>query len=53
MGIGEVLSSGFKRPSREADHSIPSRAEVKNYGAMPRYLIPLYGVALNELILAL
>jgi hypothetical protein len=30
-----ALSSGLKRPEREADHSPLSSAEVKNGGAMP------------------
>jgi hypothetical protein len=29
------LSQGVKRPEREADHSLPSRAEDKNGGAKP------------------
>jgi hypothetical protein len=31
----EVLSPVVKRPGREADHSSPSSAEVKNVGATP------------------
>jgi hypothetical protein len=30
-----VLFSGLKRPVREADHALPSNAEVKNGGAVP------------------
>jgi hypothetical protein len=30
-----ALSPGVKRPGREADHSPPSSAEVKNGGAIP------------------
>jgi hypothetical protein len=44
-----VLSLGVKRPEREADHSPPSRAEVKNewsYTATP--LIRLSGVVLRS-----
>jgi hypothetical protein len=26
---------GVKRPGREADHSSPSSAEIKNFGAIP------------------
>jgi hypothetical protein len=31
----KVASSGVKQQGREADHSLPSSAEVKNGGAMP------------------
>jgi hypothetical protein len=34
MGTG-ALSPGVKRPGREADHSPPSSADVKNGGAIP------------------
>jgi hypothetical protein len=34
MGTGG-FSPGVKRPGREADHSLPSIAEVKNDGAIP------------------
>jgi len=30
QGVPETLSLGVKRPGREADHSPPSRADVKN-----------------------
>jgi hypothetical protein len=30
-----ALSLGVKRPGREADHSPPSSAEVKEYGDIP------------------
>jgi hypothetical protein len=33
-----ALSPGVKRQVREADHSPPSRAEVKNGGAIPLLL---------------
>jgi hypothetical protein len=42
-----VLSSGIKRPGREADHCPPFNAEVKNDGAIPPLPIRLYGVMLN------
>jgi hypothetical protein len=38
-----------KRQGREADHSPPSSAEVKNGGSMPLPPIRLHGVVLNEL----
>jgi hypothetical protein len=31
MGIEGALSMGVKRPWREADHSLPSSVEVKEY----------------------
>jgi hypothetical protein len=37
-----VLSLGVKRPRREADHSLPSSAEVKNawsYTSTPQYVL--------------
>jgi hypothetical protein len=39
--VPEALSLGIKRPEREADHSLPSSAEVKNawiYTSIPRYV---------------
>jgi hypothetical protein len=30
-----TISPGVKRPGREADHSLPSSAKVKNGGAIP------------------
>jgi hypothetical protein len=30
-----AVSPGVKQPEREADHSPPSSAEVKNHGAIP------------------
>jgi hypothetical protein len=33
--IPAALSPGVKRPAREADHSPPSSAEVRKYGAIP------------------
>jgi hypothetical protein len=47
MGTG-ALSLGVKRPGREADHSPPSNAEVKNawsYTSTPP--IGLHGVMLS------
>jgi hypothetical protein len=35
QSLPAALSSGIKRPGREADHSPPSSAEVKNDGAIP------------------
>jgi hypothetical protein len=38
---GRALSLGVERPGREADHSFPSRAEVKNewsYTSTPQYV---------------
>jgi hypothetical protein len=40
----------LKLLEREADHSPPSSAEVKNSGAMPSLHIRLHGVVLNSLI---
>jgi hypothetical protein len=34
-GLPAAFSQGVKRPGREADHSRPSTAEVKNGGAIP------------------
>jgi hypothetical protein len=31
QGVSGALSLGVKRPGREADHSLPSSAEVKEY----------------------
>jgi hypothetical protein len=48
MGTGGALSLGVKRPGREADHSPPSSAEVKNawnYTSTPP--IRLHGVVLS------
>jgi hypothetical protein len=39
-----ALSQGIKRPGREADHSPPSTAEVKNGGTIPPRL---HGIVLN------
>jgi hypothetical protein len=38
---------GAKRPGREADHSPPPSAEVKNGGAAPPFPIHFHGVVLN------
>jgi hypothetical protein len=37
----------LKQPGREADHSPPSRVEVKNDGAVPVLPIQLHGVVIN------
>jgi hypothetical protein len=42
-----ALSPGVKRQVREADHSFPSSAEVKNCGAVPPFPLRLHGVVLN------
>jgi hypothetical protein len=34
MGMGDTFP-GVKRPRRDANHSLPSRAEVKICGAIP------------------
>jgi hypothetical protein len=44
-----ALSPEVKRPEREYDHSPPSSAEVKNYGATPPSPIGVHGVVLNYL----
>jgi hypothetical protein len=44
------LSPGVKWPWREADHSPPSRAEVKNGGAVSPLPIRLHGIVPNCLI---
>jgi hypothetical protein len=46
MGMG-TFSPGVKRPGREANHSLPSSAEVKNGGAIPPRPICLHGIMLN------
>jgi hypothetical protein len=33
--VSYTMVAGVKRLGREADHSLPSRAEVKNGGAIP------------------
>jgi hypothetical protein len=48
MGTGE-LSPGVQRPGREADHSLPSSAKVKNawsYTSTPP--LCLHGLVLSE-----
>jgi hypothetical protein len=42
-----AFSQEINRPEREADHSPPSRAEVKNGGATPTLPIHLQGTVLN------
>jgi hypothetical protein len=38
---------GVKRPGREADHSRPSSAVVRNGGAIPRFHLIPSGIGLN------
>jgi hypothetical protein len=38
---------GIRRPGRDADHSPPSSAEVKNGGVIPPLLLCLHGIVLN------
>jgi hypothetical protein len=38
---------GIKRPGREADHSPPASAKVKNDGAIPSLLTRRHGVVVN------
>jgi hypothetical protein len=45
--VPETISPGVKRPGREADHSPPSSAKVKNAGAIPPLLIYLHGIVLD------
>jgi hypothetical protein len=47
--VPEALSPGVKGPGREADHSPPTSAEIKNGGAIPP-LPPRHDVVLNYLI---
>jgi hypothetical protein len=42
-----ALSPGVKGSGREADHSLPSSAEVKKGGAIPSFPVHLHGVVLN------
>jgi hypothetical protein len=44
-----AISQGVKRPGRQADHSPPSSAEVKNGGAIPPLPPCLHGIVLNYL----
>jgi hypothetical protein len=46
MGTGS-FSPELKRLGREADHSPPSGAKIKNGGAIPPLPIILHGVVLN------
>jgi hypothetical protein len=41
------VSPGETHPEREADHSPPSSAEIKNGGAIPPLPIRLHGLVLN------
>jgi hypothetical protein len=43
------LGTGVKQPGREADHSLPSSAKVKNSGTVSPPPIHLHGMVLNEL----
>jgi hypothetical protein len=49
MGTATV-SSRVKRQGREADHSPPSSAEVKNGGALSQFSKYLHGIVLNYVI---
>jgi hypothetical protein len=43
--VSGALSLGVKRPEREADHSLPSSAKVKNawsYTSIPRYVFMVW-----------
>jgi hypothetical protein len=42
-----AVSLGLKRQGREADHTLPYSAEVKNGGAIPTLPIRLHGLVLN------
>jgi hypothetical protein len=46
MGTG-AISNGVKRRGREADHSHPSSAEVKNGGAVTPLPHSPHGIVLN------
>jgi hypothetical protein len=46
VGIGGCFLVD-KATGREADHPLPSSAEVKNGGAIPPFLIRLHGAVLN------
>jgi hypothetical protein len=41
--VADAVSLGVKRQGREADHSPPSSADVKNVGALRRLSIGLHG----------
>jgi hypothetical protein len=45
--VSGALSTGVKGPYREADHSPPSSAEVKNGGIIPPFPIRLLAVVVN------
>jgi hypothetical protein len=48
IGTGGFFHPEVKRPGREADHSPPSSAEVKNaWSCMSTFSIRLHGVVLN------
>jgi hypothetical protein len=49
-GSRRALSLGVQRLGREADHSPPSSAKVKNGEAIPPLPLRLHGVVLNYLI---
>jgi hypothetical protein len=46
-GYGGVLSPGVKRPVREADHSLPTSAEIKKNVDLRPLPIRLHGVVLD------
>jgi hypothetical protein len=46
-----ALSPGVKRPGREADHSPPSSAEVKNGGAVNPLPIRLHDLVVNYVVI--
>jgi hypothetical protein len=45
----EGSSQGGKAAGRDADHSLPSSAEIKNDGAIHSLPIRLHGAVLNQL----
>jgi hypothetical protein len=47
LGIDGLFPSEVKRPRREANHSLPSSAEVNNAGTYTSPPIRLHGVVLN------
>jgi hypothetical protein len=49
QGVPESLSLGVKRPGREADHSLPSSAEIKNaWSYTSTFPVRLHGVVLSK-----
>jgi hypothetical protein len=45
--VSRALSPGTKQPGREADHSMPFSAEIKNGGAIPTLLTRLHCTVFN------